>query len=58
MNQTQATERIADALNASEVFGFDHVAILTPVPDADLSAILVRCSDGSHLSVTVEVLTP
>lgn len=58
MNQTEATLRIADALNSVEGFGFDHVAILTPVAEAHPSVVLVRCSDGTHLSVTVGILTP
>lgn len=58
MDQIEANERVADALSASHGYGFDHVATLARVPDAGRSAILVRCSDGSHLSVTVEVLIP
>lgn len=56
MNQQQATLRIAHAIEAARGFGIDHVATLARVPDTDSSAILVRCADGSHLSVTVEVL--
>lgn len=56
MNQQQAILRIAHAIEAARGFGIDHVATLAQVPDEGLSAILVRCSDGSHLSVTVEIL--
>lgn len=56
MNQQQATLRIAHAIEAARGFGIDHVATLARVPEGDSSAILVRFSDGSHLSVTVEIL--
>lgn len=56
MNQQQALLRIAHAIEAARGFGIDHVATLARVPDSDSSAIFVRCSDGSHLSVTVEIL--
>lgn len=56
MNQTQATLRVADALSGSHGYGFDHVATLARVPETGTSAVLVRCSDGTHLSVTVEIL--
>lgn len=56
MNQTEATERVASALDKVCCHGIDHVGILTPVPDLEPSVILVRTSDGAHLSVTVEIL--
>ena len=56
MNKTQATQLVAESLDDSHWRGIDHVGILTPVPDLEPSVILVRTSDGAHLSVTVEIL--